>query len=93
MKKAWIGIDVSKSNLDICVWPDGERWQVSNGQQTAHGLAHELKKLRPELIVLEATGGYERVAVQALRRIKLPVVVANPRQVRDLARAMGRLAK
>jgi transposase len=93
MPRAWIGIDVSKSSLDVCAWPKGKRWQVSNTKEAADALAKGLKRCRPERIVLEATGGYERVVVQALQRRRLPVVVANPRQVRDLARAMGRLAK
>jgi transposase len=93
MEKTWVGIDVSKANLDICVWPQGRSWQVSNSIEAIGELAKALKAYRPERVVLEATGGYEREAVQALQRKKLPVVVANPRQVRDLARAMGRLAK
>lgn len=93
MEKSWVGIDVSKARLDICVWPQGRSWQVANSVDGIGELAKALKRYRPERVVLEATGGYEREVVQALQRRKLPVVVANPRQVRDLARALGRLAK
>lgn len=91
--ECYIGIDVSKATLDIAALPDGETWTVPN---TDHGLGQlvpRLLRLTPTLVVLEATGGFETPAVSALAKAGLPVVVVNPRQVRDFAKAMGRLAK
>jgi transposase len=89
----WIGIDVSKAKLDIAVDPSGERWQVDNNAAGSAVLAERLHVLAPERIVLEATGGYESIVAAALVGEQLPVVVVNPRQVRDFARATGQLAK
>jgi transposase len=89
----YVGIDVSKAVLDVAVGPAGEVWSVPN---TAEGMQQLVEKLRgssPRLIVLEATGGLERRAVAALAGASLPVVAVNPRQVRDFAKATGRLAK
>jgi transposase len=88
-----VGIDVSKESLDVAVRPRAERLRVNNDDKGHAELCKRLAKLRPERIVLEATGGYEQAIVQALARAKLPVVVVNPRQVRDFAKAAGRLAK
>ena len=93
VKPQWVGIDVSKATLDICVHPSGAHWQVANRQVPLDGLAEQLIALAPERVVLEASGGYEATAVAALVEHDLPVVVANPRQVRDFARATGQLAK
>lgn len=89
----FVGIDVSKERLDIHVIPSGAAWSVGN-DETGHGeLVKKLSELKPELIVLEATGGYQTRVVAALAVDKLPVAVVNPRQVRDYAKAIGRLAK
>ena len=88
-----VGIDVSKEALDVAIRPRGQRFQVSNDDKGHAELGKRLAKLRPERIVLEPTGGYEQGIVQALVRVKLPVVVVNARQVRDFAKAAGRLAK
>jgi transposase len=88
-----IGIDVSKESLDVAVRPSGERFRVSNDDTGHVELSKRLAKLRPQRVVLEPTGGYEQAIVQALIRAKLPVVVVNARQVRDFAKAGGRLAK
>lgn len=88
-----VGIDVSKDTLDVAVRPTTERFRVNNDDKGYAELSKRLAKLRPERIVMEATGGYEQAAVQALARAKLPLVVVNPRQVRDFAKAAGRLAK
>jgi transposase len=88
-----IGIDVSKQHWDVAV--AGER-RVRRFAADASGLAELLEwlePLRPQLICLEATGGYERVLCAALHRQRLPVSVVNPRQIRDFARARGELAK
>jgi transposase len=88
-----IGIDVSKAELVVAVRPSGERWAVANDERGVRTLVERLRSEGPELIVLEATGGYELVCVAALVAAALPVVVVNPRQVRDFARATGQLAK
>jgi transposase len=88
-----IGIDVAKAELVIASRPSGERWTVANDEAGIRALVERLHQARPELIVLEATGGYELLCVAALVSAGLPVVVANPRQVRDFAKATGQLAK
>lgn len=93
MKQSFVGIDVSKNMLDVHVLPEGLSYSFANEPQTIKALIRKLKKLKPALIVLEATGGYEiSVAVQ-LSSAKLNSCVVNPRQVRDYARAIGKLAK
>jgi transposase len=89
----FVGIDVAKAQLDIAIRPSGERWSVPNDADGGGTLVERLRPLRPTLIVLEATGGLERVATAALATAGLPVVVVNPRQARDFARATGQLAK
>ena len=89
----FVGIDVAKAQLDIAVRPSGERWAVSNDASGVVTLVEQLQALHPALIVLEATGGLERAATAALATAGLPVVVVNPRQARDFARATGQLAK
>lgn len=88
-----IGIDVAKAELVIAARPSGERWTVANEERGVKTLVDRLTNDKPELIVLEATGGYELLLVAALAAAALPVVVVNPRQVRDFARATGQLAK
>ena len=89
----FIGIDVAKAQLDIALRPSGERWAVPNDASGVATLVDRLQALHPTLIVLEATGGLERAATAALATAGLPVVVINPRQARDFARATGQLAK
>lgn len=89
----FVGIDVSKACLDVAMRPNGEIWQVSNDPEGIAALVEQLRSRSPELIVLESTGGYEVAAVIGLFAAGLPVVVANPRQVRDFAKAVGKLAK
>jgi transposase len=89
----FVGIDVAKAQLDIAVRPSGERWAVPNDAGGVVMLVERLQALHPTLIVLEATGGLERAATAALAMADLPVVVVNPRQARDFARATGQLAK
>jgi transposase len=94
----FIGIDVSKTHLDVAVGPNGEQWeqwQVANEGKDIQALAAHIKQLNPkaELVVLEATGGLEQAVAGALAVEGLPVAVVNPRQVRDFARATGKLAK
>jgi transposase len=93
MGAIWIGIDVSKRCLDVAVRPAGETLTVDNDDAGIKKLAKTLAKWSPQLIVLEATGGHEYAAAYALMKAGLPVAVVNPRQVRDFARAVGKLAK
>jgi transposase len=88
-----IGIDVAKDELVIAARPTGERWNVRNDEASVRELAARLGTMAPTLVVLEATGGYELLCVAARAAAGLPVVVVNPRQVRDFARATGQLAK
>ena len=85
----FVGIDVAKAQLDIAVRPSGERWAVPNDADGVVTLVERLQALPPTLIVLEATGGLERIATAALATAGLPVVIVNPRQARDFARATG----
>jgi transposase len=89
----FVGIDVAKAQLDIAVRPSGERWAVPNDAAGVVTLVERLQALHPTLIVLEATGGLERIATAALATAGLPVVIVNPRQARDFARATGQWAK
>ena len=88
-----IGIDVSKATLDIGVLPTSETWTIANKNGAIASLVKKVRKLRPEIIVVEPTAGLERAVVSALAEAGLPVAVVNPRQVRDFARATGILAK
>jgi transposase len=91
--QTFVGIDVAKAHLDIAVRPTGERWTVANDDVSITALVAQLQAVSPTLIVLEATGGFQRAVVAALATAGLPVVVANPRQTRDFAKATGQLAK
>ena len=88
-----VGIDVAKAQLDVAVQPTGTTWTVPRARGGLRRLQGQLEALRPTRIVLEASGGYERAVVAALSAAGLPVVVVNPRQTRDFARAHGILAK
>lgn len=88
----FVGIDVAKAQLDIALRPTGERWAVPNDPRGIVTLVARLQAVHPTRIVLEATGGLERAVTVALATAGLPVVVVNPRQVRDCARATGQLA-
>ena len=89
----FVGIDVSKAALDIATHPTAQCWQSPNDEPGIRDLVQRLRQLRPALLVLEATGGYEQPVAAACAAAGLPVVVANPRQVRDFAKATGQLAK
>jgi transposase len=89
----YIGIDVSKEWLDIHVQPGGHAWRTDSGPHALAALASDLAERQPALVVLEASGGYEVAVVAALGVLGVPLAVVNPRQVRDLARATGQLAK
>ncbi len=89
----FVGIDVSKAQLDIAIRPTGEKISLTNDKAGIKALVKRLAKLQPTLIVLEATGGLERQVTRAVVSAELAVVVVNPRQVRDFAKATGELAK
>ena len=91
--EVFVGIDVSKARLDVAVGSAGELFAVDNDARGIAELAGRLRKLGPELIVLEASGGLETALVGELAAAQMPVVVVNPRQVRDFAHARGQLAK
>ena len=89
----FVGIDASKAQLDVAVRPTGKRWTLPYDQTGIEGLIPQIVDLEPALVLLEATGGLELPLVAALAAAALPVVVVNPRQVRDFAKATGTLAK
>jgi transposase len=89
----FVGIDVSKAHLDVAVHRPASHWQVANIESGIAELVQRLHALHPTRIVLEATGGFELPLVAGLMHARLPVVVLNPRRVRDFARATGQLAK
>lgn len=89
----FVGIDVSKDTLDVAIRPDGTHRQVSNTDEGFDQLVALLCPLAPTLIVLEASGGYQRRVVAALALASLPVAVVNPARAREFAKALGRLAK
>ena len=89
----YVGIDVAKAQVDVAVRPTDDRWEVSYDDAGVRQLVSRLKALEPVMVLLEASGGLELPLVAALATEELPVVVVNPRQVRDFARATGKLAK
>jgi transposase len=89
----YAGIDVSKEYLDVAMRPSGEKLRVAQDEAGVADLVARLVAAKPELIVLEATGALHADVVAALALAKLPVAVVNPRQVREFAKASGRLAK
>src|SRR5262245_54099866 len=93
MEKITVGIDVSKDRLDVAVRPSGERFDVARTGAGIEDLVARLKVLKPDLIVLQAIGGFETVVVTALAGAGLPVAVANPAQIRAFAKAIGQRAK
>ena len=91
--KTFVGIDVSKQHLDVATRGPEHSWRSENTEDGISELVMRLKALPVELIVVEASGGFEMVSVGELAAQGLPVVVVNPRQVRDFAKSLGRLAK
>lgn len=88
-----IGIDVSKDWLDIVVTPSGETWRTQNTEGKIGILVEKLETFKPERIVIEATGGYERLVTTKMYLAGLPVCRVNPKRVRYFARSIGQLAK
>ena len=93
MEAITVGIDVSKDHLDIAVRPSGEVFAVPRTPASLEALARRLKEFNPQLVALEATGGFETVVTATLAAAGLPVVAVNPAQVRSFAKAIGQRAK
>jgi len=89
----FIGIDICKDRLDIADDSNSKPWSVANDDQGVAALVNRLKSLKPTRIVMEATGGLETLLYSALTLAGLPATVINPRQARDFAKALGKLAK
>lgn len=87
------GVDVSKARLDVACTDSDDAWGVSNAPDGIGQLVQQLREIGPALVVMEATGGFEVAAAAALAAAEIPVVIANPRQVRDFAKSTGQLAK
>jgi transposase len=89
--KRFVGIDVAKAALDVCIGSEGTAFSIANEEV---GIRQLLRALTPaDFVIMEATGGLEVPIASALASAGLAVAIVNPRQVRDFARATGRLAK
>jgi len=93
MESITVGIDVSKNRLDVAVRPSGEVFAVERNAAGLEQLTIRLRELAPQVVALEATGGFETIAAAALASARLPVVVVNPAQIRAFAKAIGQRAK
>lgn len=89
----YIGIDVSKDQLDVHIYPTGQAFSVNRDMAGLEKLIEDLKPFAPRAIAVEATGGFEAVVVAGLAAVGLPVIVVNPAQVRSFAKALGKRAK
>ena len=92
-KGPYIGIDVAKAHLDLAAHLSGDAWRVTNDYAGINAIVTRLREMDPTLVVVEPTGGLELPLTAALAAAGLPLAVVNPRQVRDFAKATGRLAK
>ncbi len=88
-----VGVDISKAHLDLADTTSRPPWRIANSADAIAELIEDLQADPPDLVVLEATGGYETALVIALQAAAVPVALINPRQIRDFARATGQLAK
>jgi transposase len=91
--EVYVGIDVGKSWLDVAIWGEDNVWRVANDAEGIGKVMERVTELEPQIIAVEATGGYEQMAVQTLLLNNLPVAVINPTRVRALSKATGKLAK
>ena len=89
----FVGIDVSKDRLDVCIRPEGEIAAFARDSEGLKALVDRMQHVAPQIVVLEATGGFEAPVVAALADAGIAVAIVNPRQIRDFAKATGRLAK
>ncbi len=88
-----VGVDVSMARLDVALWPGGESFSLSNDPPGVEQLLERMLAVRPQAVVIEASGGPEELLVSELCAAGVPVAVVNPRQVREFARSLGKLAK
>ena len=93
LEAVFVGIDIAKDHLDVFVLPKKVSWTCNNDADGVTYLIEQLNKEAPSIIVMEATGGYEIILAAQLGSAGLPVAVVNPRQVRDFAKGIGKLAK
>jgi transposase len=93
MARCFVGIDVAKDELVVALTPQEARFSVPNTPAGVQTLSARLRRRKPVRVLLEASGGYERLAASGLAAAGLPVVVVNPRQARDFAKSTGQLAK
>lgn len=90
----FVGVDVSKDSLDVCLLPSDERFKINYNQEGIKQLIQKLRSLPLQVIVMEATGGYEKRLAVELCAAGLDIIhIVNPRKIRDFARSTGRLAK
>jgi transposase len=89
----YVGIDVSKTRLDVSIGKDGAYWQVGNDEVGIHKCVERLRAIQPALIVIESTGGLEMALMTELYAVNLPFALVHPVRVRDFARSLGLLAK
>jgi transposase len=89
----FVGVDVAKGRVDVHVRPDATAFACTTDPEGLANLVDRLAPLQPQLVAMEASGGYEGVVAAALAEAGLPVAIVNPRQVRRFAGAIGRLAK
>jgi transposase len=92
-EEAFIGIDISKTQMDVAIWDCEETWEIQNDAEGWQELVEKAKELNPSLIVVEASGGIEQPIVAELYLEKLPIAIVNPTRVRSFARSTGQLAK
>ena len=92
-EEIYVGIDVAKDRVDVSIRPGGDTWSANYDERGMSELVSCLRTAEPAAVLLEATSGLEVPLVSALAAAALPVVVVNPRQVRDFAKATGKLAK
>ena len=92
-KETYIGMDISKAKIDVAVWGREETWEFNNENEGLQELVGWIKKLRPTLIVVEASGGLEQPVVAELYLELMPVAIVNPTRVRNFARSTGQWAK
>jgi transposase len=93
MDSIYVGIDVSKDRLDVHVLPSGQAFAVARDGKGLNELIEQLGSVRPQLIAVEATGGFETIVAAAIAGAHLPLAVVNPAQVRHFAQAIGKRAK
>jgi len=89
----YVGVDVSENTLDVHILPNGKKLSVKNNDEGHQKLVKHLNNVHPDIIIMEGTGGLEKLAAAHLVQARLPVAIVNPRQARDFAKAMGILAK